>query len=427
MNQTFVTPSQRQVKEILDFCNLNNIELIELTQDTQWQNKIKMAMVDENGCPNYLILPNTYAMLSQLVTFAYDTKRCVFLTGNGSKLGWGALRTGIDFVISTQNLTKILDFQEEDLVIKVQSGLKIKDLNAFLAQRGQFLPIDGFFEEEATVGGVVATANTVSYRQRYGGIRDLVLGISVVRSDGEIVKAGGKVVKNVAGYDLMKLFTGSYGSLGVIADVTFRLYPMPADSQTIIVFGDNLVELRKKIVNSGLTPTMADWLSAPLTSKLNLGNTPSMALRFQSITPSVEQQIKQIQQWNNDYLLLQGEKETQFWRGIKEMVEGAGILCKCGILPSEISDFYHTFSCLGLINISSGVGYLGLATDTRSHQIRQIRAYCEEREGYLSVLRAPDSLKKQVDEWGYIGNGLTVMKKLKEKFDPQSVFTNRLF
>lgn len=425
MNQTFVTPSQRHVKEILDFCNLNNIEIIALSQDTLWQNKIKMAMADGNNYPSYLVLPNTYAILSQLVTFAYWQKRCVILTGNGSKLGWGALRTGIDFVISTQNLIKILDFQEEDLVIKVQSGLKIKDLNAFLASKGQFLPIDPFFGEEATVGGVVATANTVSYRQRYGGIRDLVLGISVVRSDGEIVKAGGKVVKNVAGYDLMKLFTGSYGSLGVIADVTFRLYPIPKDSQTIIVFGDNLAELRKKIVNSGLTPTMADWLSAPFTSALNLGNTPSMALRFQSITPSVEQQIKQIQQWHNNYLLLQEEAENNFWQGLHKTMEGAGILCKCGILPSEIGNFFDTFNCMGLINLSSGVGYLGLSADTKSHQIREKRVYCEARDGYLSVLRALD--KKQIDEWGYIGNGLTVMKKLKEKFDPQSVFVNRLF
>ena len=135
------------------------------------------------------------------------------------------------------NLNQVVEHGEEDLVITVQAGMKIKDLNNFLASKGQFLPIDPFFEEEATVGGVVATANNLSWRQRYGGVRDLILGLSFVRADGEVVKAGGKVVKNVAGYDLMKLFTGSYGSLGIITQVTFRLYPLVAHSSSIFVGG----------------------------------------------------------------------------------------------------------------------------------------------------------------------------------------------
>jgi len=174
MNQIFQASSPRQIKEILDFCNVNSIKIIEWDKNPKWQNKIKMAGLAD-CIPRYLVFPNTTAMLSQLVSFAYRNHWRVIPTGEATKLSWGGVRQPVNLLISMANLNQVVEHGEEDLVITVQAGMKIKDLNNFLASKGQFLPIDPFFEEEATVGGVVATANNLSWRQRYGGVRDLIL------------------------------------------------------------------------------------------------------------------------------------------------------------------------------------------------------------------------------------------------------------
>ncbi|MGY6528960.1 MAG: FAD-binding oxidoreductase [Cyanobacterium sp.] len=430
MNQIFQASSQRQIKEILDFCNVNSTKIIEWDQNSKWQNKIKMAGLAD-CIPRYLVFPNTTAMLSQLVSFAYRNNWRVIPTGEATKLSWGGIRQPADILISTVNLNQVVEHGEEDLVITVQAGMKIKDLNQFLAAKGQFLPIDSFFEEEATVGGVVATANNLSWRQRYGGVRDLILGLSFIRADGELVKAGGKVVKNVAGYDLMKLFTGSYGSLGIITEVTFRLYPLVSYSSSIFVTGEkeNLKTLRDMVTKSGLTPTMADFISHPSTKMVGSNDSFGLAIRFESIQPSVEQQIEQVQRWGKELglssLVFAQSEEVNFWKNIK--ITDAPILCKVGILGNKIVDLFATFNCDGFINISSGVGFIFLEQNTRSHQVRAMRQFCEDNGGYLSMVQAPLELKKQIEPWGYVGNGLMMMKKIKGKFDPQGVFSNPLF
>lgn len=422
MNQIFEASSPRQIKEILDFCNVNSIEILEWAQNSEWQNKIKMAGLAD-CIPRYLVFPNTTVILSQLVNFAYRNHWRVIPTGEATKLSWGGLQRSADLLISTVNLNEIVEYGEEDLVITVEAGMKIKDLNDFLASKGQFLPIDPFFGEEATVGGVVATGNSGSWRQRYGGVRDLILGLSFVRADGEMVKAGGKVVKNVAGYDLMKLFTGSYGSLGIITEVTFRLYPLLSHSCSIKVIGDSqgLKQLRNVVTQSGLTPTMADFVATE--------EGLSLAMRFQSIESSVVQQIEQVKDWAKHLNLLMevlsGQEELDFWHRIK--ISDFPILCRVGVLGNKIIDFLDTYNCSGFVNISSGVGFIFLSEQIRSHQIRAMRQFCEENGGYLSMVRSPLELKKQIEPWGYVGNGLVMMKKIKEKFDPQEVFSNTLF
>jgi glycolate oxidase FAD binding subunit len=170
------------------------------------QSQITRAI--RNDQPSYWLAPSTVEDLSQIVSHAAQIKSPMLLCGNSSKLGWGGLVKQADFVLSTQKLNRILDHAIADLTVTVEAGVKLSDLQAFLQPHRQFLPIDPSYPEQATIGGIVATADSGSWRQRYGGIRDLVLGCSIVRWDGKVAKAGGKVVKNVAGYDLMKLLLG---------------------------------------------------------------------------------------------------------------------------------------------------------------------------------------------------------------------------
>ncbi|MDD1437704.1 FAD-binding oxidoreductase, partial [Dolichospermum sp. ST_sed10] len=274
-----------------------------------------------------------------------------------------------------------------------------------------------------TIGGIVATADTGSLRQRYGGVRDQLLGITFIRADGQIAKAGGRVVKNVAGYDLMKLFTGAYGTLGIISQVTFRVYPIPESSGTVILTGkpEAISQAVRTLQSSELTPTQADLLSTKLVSSLDLGTGIGLIARFRSVSESVQEQSKR--------LLIIGEKlglhgviyaenqEADLWQRLPEQiyfpVTESTITCKIGVLPTAAVEILNQIE-VGLIHISSGLGLVRLE---KSEQILPLRNLCQANSGFLSILSAPVEVKLKSDVWGYTGNSLEVMRGIKKQFD----------
>ena len=174
---------------------------------------------------SHLVYPSTPEALAAVMTYADQQGLRVLPCGKGSKLHWGGLAEKINLVISTERLNRLVDHAIGDLTVTAEAGIKFSDLQELLRKSGQFLAIDPHYPDQATLGGILSTADTGALRHRYNSVRDMVLGLSFVRSDGQLVKAGGRVVKNVAGYDLMKLFTGAYGTLGIITQVTLRVYP----------------------------------------------------------------------------------------------------------------------------------------------------------------------------------------------------------
>jgi glycolate oxidase FAD binding subunit len=155
----------------------------------------------------------------------------VRLRGGGTKLGWAANRAQPEIELSTSGLDRILEHNVGDLTAVLEAGVPLATAQARFAEAGQMLSLDPP-DDGATIGGVVASGDSGPLRSRYGGVRDLVVGIKVALSDGTIANAGGKVIKNVAGYDLAKLFTGSFGTLGAILEVTVRLHPLPPATAT---------------------------------------------------------------------------------------------------------------------------------------------------------------------------------------------------
>ena len=260
------------------------------------------------------------------------------------KLAGAILVEAVDIVVSTERINKLIDHAVGDLTVTIEAGMKFYELQSILATANQFLAIDPAVQQNATIGGIIATANTGSFRQRYGSVRDQLLGISFVRADGEIARAGGRVVKNVAGYDLMKLFTGSYGSLGIITEVTFRVYPTQQSSETVLLTGDadGISTAATTLRASALTPTQADLLSAQLVSDLNLGSNLGLIVRFQNIPESVAEQSNRLLEVGKK-LGLEGAKfseseENNLWKRLQEQIyftnTYAPIVCKIGILPS---------------------------------------------------------------------------------------------
>src|SRR5215210_2655055 len=157
------------------------------------------------------------------------------IRGGGTKLSWGRRPDTLDLVVSTSRLGLLIAHRHGDLTATVQAGMRLRDLNAALSTEHQWLPIDSAFDK-ATIGGIVATNDAGPSRHRHGTPRDLVIGVTLALTDGRLVKAGGTVVKNVAGYDLGKLVSGSHGTLAGIVDVTFKLVPLPQTSATLVAW-----------------------------------------------------------------------------------------------------------------------------------------------------------------------------------------------
>lgn len=437
MKKIFSMPFLEQIQEKLSYINPHSLEIIEPNQvlDSNNTNTIN-TISNSQDLHRYLVIPDSKAILSQFLSICNEQGWVILPMGNGTKIHWGKPADNYHLMVSTKKLNGIIDHAVEDLTVTVESGMKIKDLQDFLALKGQFLPIDPCFPDFATIGGIVATGNTGSWRQRYGGVRDLLLGISFLRGDGKEAKGGGKVVKNVAGYDLMKLFTGSYGNLGVITDVTFRTFPLPENSLTLVMTGDkeSIYQLQKTLLTSGLTPTMADLISPSLVKTLDLASGFGLLLRFQGIAESVAQQCQQIQQWSSQLNLFvktyENQGELELWRDLPQKVHVVNsphsVTCKVGILPSEVVNLMEKIEDFGLINISYGIGYLCFNDGIKSHQLMNLRQFCEDKGGFLSILNASLSFKKQIEPWGYVGNSLKMMETIKQNFDPNHIFCHRI-
>lgn len=429
MNTNFFTPSLTQIQEKMSEIKNESLAILEWDQIDLWKDRIGNLKMKEI-IPPYLVIPNTKDILSQFIRICDQNCWRIFPMGNGSKLDWGKLPDRATVLVSTSKLNQIIDHAVEDLTVTVQSGMKIKDLNDILALKGQFLPIDPCFPDTATIGGIIATANTGSWRHRYGGVRDLLLGVSFLRGDGKEAKAGGRVVKNVAGYDLMKLLTGSYGNLGIITEATFRLFPIPEKSITLLATGnkDGIYQLQKTILNSGLTPTKADLLSSSLVENCDLGKNLGLILRFQGISESIKQQSLDIKKWCEQLNLIiqeyEDDREITLWKNLRDKSYQGIVVCKVGIVPNKIIELIDNLTGNGIINISNGVGFITFSESIKSHQIINLRQFCEKNHGFLTVLNAP--FKNQIEPWGYVGNGLKMMKIIKKNFDPQGRFVDRL-
>jgi glycolate oxidase FAD binding subunit len=403
-----------------------------------WQEKIESALVPGN-IPSAIVYPDTSKKLAGVMTLARDRGYRVLPCGGGSKLGWGGLADGINLVISTERLNRLIEHAIGDLTVTVEAGMKFAEMQNILAAAHQFVAIDPPYPETATVGGIISTASAGSLRQRYGGVRDMLLGISFVRADGQVAKAGGRVVKNVAGYDLMKLFTGAYGTLGIISQVTLRVYPLPAASKTVVLSGETeaIATAVKTLLASTMTPTAIDLLSKELVYRLGLGRGVGCVVRFQSIPESLAEQVNRIVEIGQKLGLVEAifadADETELWQKLKEITSDSpaetlrdrtAILSKVGIKPAKALATLNSHPGIGLIHASSGLGCLQFQEPESLLKMRQI---CQDAGGFLSILTAPAAVKQQLDVWGYNSNAIALMQKIKQQFDPQNLLSPNRF
>jgi glycolate oxidase FAD binding subunit len=375
--------------------------------------------------PNAVVEPETAEEVSTTLAHASLNGRSVLTRGAGTKIGWGPVPQPIDVLLSTARLNSVVAHRHGDLTATVQSGATLASVNRQLAQHRQWIPLDAPWSDRATIGGLVATNDSGPRRHRYGAPRDLIIGVEFARADGRLAKGGGIVVKNVAGYDLPRLMTGSFGSLSVIVTATFKLFPLTTASRTLVVeLGEprDLGSLASKMLGSHLTPTALEFETHPL----------RMLIRFESIDVSVEQQSAAATALVRDSGLtakpLGGDDEDRLWaQHGRAVLDGAGAVLKVTLLPTDLAGALTSLESLaGAKNfVASGRAGLGVFlvridgdVDAQSRTIAAVRHMLPPGRGSTVIIRGSSELRAKTDVWGTIGDGLNLMRAVKQQFDP---------
>jgi glycolate oxidase FAD binding subunit len=343
------------------------------------------------------------ATISEAVELMRDRDLAVVFRGAGTTLRQGPPPTRCDLVIDTRSLDGLVEHAAGDLVVKVQAGHSMTDLQEVLAKAGQQLAVD----HAGTVGGAIAAAAAGPRRLLYGTVRDLLIGVTIIRADGVLARAGGKVVKNVAGYDLGKLFTGSRGTLGLIVEAAFRLHPLP---RAFAYVGATAADagaahsMVQALLGSSLVPAAIE-LDAPVGGPIVV-----MAL-FEGVPDGVAARARAARS------LLGGDARISdgapAWWGHDPAGE---ILVEVRTKPTELRPLMVSNDCGVALRGSAGNGVwrLGLPADAEPERVLSgLRS-----RGWRSVLLvAPPAVFGEVDAWGRVA-GLTLMRRVKDQFDP---------
>jgi glycolate oxidase FAD binding subunit len=381
--------------------------------------------------------PGSVEEASEVLRAAAADGLAVAFTGGGSKLGLGNPPERVDLLVSTERLDQVLEHAVGDLVVRVQAGVRLADLQAVLAPAGQMLALDPP-EPGATVGGVVAANAAGPRRLRYGTVRDLIIGSTVVLADGTVARAGGKVVKNVAGYDLAKLFCGSLGTLGLVAEVIFRLHPQPAAAAVVTLQlerPEQAGEAVRLLHRSPLEPSAVelDWLDWRFPGRLTV--------LFEGIRPGAEAQAaaaaELLGRVGEAAVLGPGETELALARlgarPFEKAEVGVKAACPPADLPAVLAELQSSPVGTGGVSAHAGTGVLWAASPAMEGDLEGVgqglaplladalidaRARLAARGGSLVVVKAPPELKRAVDAWGPAGDALGLMRRVKERFDP---------
>ena len=397
--------------------------------------------------PELCIEPANETELSRALDYARQSGLLVAPRGGGTKLDWGTAPRAIDLAISTARFNRILEYAPDDMTVTVGAGVTIAQLQSALSAHRQRLALDPLCPQRATTGGVVAANDSGALRLRYGGIRDLILGITVVLPDGTIATSGGKVVKNVAGYDLPKLMSGALGTLGIITRAVFRLHPLPHSSQTLTFALSDCASANRfllAIADSTVVPTglqlrtcaaggiqvdiRIDGIAAGIAAQ-----TETVLKLAGSVTPSTPEGDP----WQARELLCNGQPSNA-----ADSASPSAAIIKLSMLPSQLSStaaFVRT--ALGeaapwtLLLYSTGLAWLRIDVANRAAAdcapiaefLTALRGFLAPTGGSAVLLKAPPALRQKVDVWGDAGSALPLMKRLKEQFDPHAILNRGRF
>lgn len=413
--------------------------------------------VPELGCDGALpkLKPTSVEQVAALLRIANEEEAALVPTGNGSAMHFGNLPTAVDALLCLKGMSGTVDFEPKDLTVVAQAGRSLAALQDELGRAGQFLALDPPNHRRATVGGMVATNQSGPLRRMYGSPRDLTLGVKVVLPDGTVVKGGGRVVKNVAGYDTTKLHVGSLGTLGVIVEAAFRLHPLPETyGGALIAFRswDDAAQMADEIVHSELHPTFLE--------ALNLGDgawgdgarsafAPAIVVAFGDRRDAVDYQAARVLKIASTRNAVSADRldaqDILRWHALVAAVVDAAhrdenaVVIRVGTVIAGVRDTLRTLSRLAesrsvdvqsLARYANGIVLCRMRSDDAPalvEMVERLRKEMPPLNGTVVVESGPGEVKRLLDVWGSPTSPLAWMRLLKSRLDPRRVLNRGRF
>jgi len=379
-----------------------------------------------DGVPaRFVAAPGSTAEAAAVVRVAAAEGLAVVARGAGTKLGWGTPPRRLDLIVDTRRLDRIVEHAAGDLVVVAQAGVPLAELGERLAGDRQRLAVDEVVPG-TTVGGMLGTGVTGPRRLQAGAVRDLVLGVTMVRADGVVAKAGGKVVKNVAGYDLAKLVTGAYGTLGLVTEAAFRLHPIPPAAAYVSVRLPDPASAYEAVQRA----LHAQWVPAAIeldrpepggpveVAALVEGTEAGVAARAEQAVATLGEGAARIDRPDWWGTLPTGSERSVLVKATTELT-GTGRLLD-GIDRAAVAA-----GTTAAVRGSGGVGLFHAALPGADPAavaafVKALRDAAPAWQGSVVVLAAPAPVRSEVDSWGPV-SGLDLMRRVKERFDPDAL------
>ena len=402
--------------------------------------------VVDGRTPLAAVFPATTAEVAAVVTHAAEAAVPVLPWGGGTAAAVGTPPTRPGLVLGLTRLRAIVEHEPGDLTVTAQAGLTLSELQAALRARGQWLSLDPPDAERATLGGVLAANASGPRRHLYGTARDLLIGVTVVTADGSIVRGGGRVVKNVAGYDLPKLFIGSYGTLGVIVEATLKLRPVPDEERLVAVRFERMKDAGaavRALLGSELIPTAVDLLDAAATATLGLEAAPAtLAVGFDGPGEQVDWQVNQLGSvlgpcGGGAVTALPASAWNRLARAAHDAFGTPAAVMTLSVLPSLVADAIDQGASSarqrGLSAAWTAHAGVGLVTGalraegerqdpaTVAAVLAEWRAAARANGGHAALVWAPLPVKAALPVWDDAGATARIMQRIKAQLDPENV------
>jgi glycolate oxidase FAD binding subunit len=377
--------------------------------------------------PRLVLEPANEQQLAAVLRLANDASLAVIPRGGGTKLRWGNPPSRADLILSTARLNKIIEHVWADLTVSVEAGCTIQKLQSALAQHGQRLACDPLWPEQATIGGVLSTNDSGSLRLRFGPLRDLIIGVTIALPDGTLASSGGKVVKNVAGYDLPKLVTGAFGTLSVITRAVFRVHPLPRNTRTLSISAGILEKMQQVI----LAVHDSQLAHTALQARIAQNTEPVVDVLFEGTEAGIAAQEAQLREIVRPTPVL--DSPSSVWNASQELWNSAdsaaAAMAKITALPASIARTVETVQrTAGARNAhwklamqATGIGWLRLeSTPENLHSVlSDLRLDLEASGGSLIAFHHPTGMSP-LDAWGKPGDALPLMRAVKNQLDPKN-------
>lgn len=378
--------------------------------------------------PQLILEPTTEQQLTDALRLASKAGLAVIPRGSGTKFGWGNPPSRADIILSTARLNRVIEHAWADLTVTVEAGCTIQTLQEALAHHGQRLALDPLWPEGATVGGILSTNDSGALRLRFGALRDLIIGVTIALPDGTVASSGGKVVKNVAGYDLPKLMTGALGTLGVITRAVFRLHPLPRNTRSFSISTANPQDTQRLV----LAIQDSKLAHVAIQSHFSVETSPSTDVLFEGTEAGLDAQAAQLQTFCSSAQI--SEVSSTVWCARQDLWSFSNseetAVAKISILPTDLAHTIELFRLAAdsahfswkLVMYATGLGCLRLeGPSSKLHlALTTLRADLEKIGGSLVLLHRPAALLP-FDPRGTPGDSLPLMKSIKHQLDPSNI------